>query len=779
LESSESKQLISSAKSNYSAQISRVLAVSLFASLLTLAPLVTPSADANGLGPSTYLDGVCNIEDSDPANHLTPETAFVIDTVDKLWEVTDCSSASATVYFRIDRDLDASDANFAPTASPIGYSTSGVSSFSGVLDGGGFEISVSMTTNASVGLFALIHTATISNLAINGSFTTTTGLTGADGAAGGLAARLDGDVNIISVANSANVSGKRHVGGLVGYASGPITIASSRNSGEIEGTGDHVGGLLGWGNLAATINQSVNTGPVETVGNAGGLAGWVQAVANIQNCQNTGQVSGRFFSGGLLGYSVGGALFANSTNSGNVLASAGNYVGGITGIVTGNLTASNVVNLGEVTAEDYIGGIAGYVSGNSVIEDSSNFGEIDGTQAVGGIIGYPNGPLQATRVMNSATVSGTGDTGGLVGVAFKAANFDQVNSNANVTGGSNTGGLIGYAYRSIGITNSYTLGTVTGGTNQGPWIGVLNNDTSVTLNNSYTTMTGSRDNGVYGVRYANNQAAYTGGIFGSGSFTSSQISLAADDAKAATFYPGWDFDSVWGFGACNENGGLPSLRFLGTFSVYYELGCDTPTPQSAEPEVEAPAPTYQGPIITPIKAEVSIGSELVITGSRLESVNRVLIGATEQELVNASSTKIIIKVSPSSSDGVQDLILYSAFGSLTYQGAVNVISVTTEEAIVSSKSVVLIAKTKLLSKDSTVAEAWLQGNLVGSGLSKVICTVTVASDATTHQRVQARKLAKESCSRAAAYLPGASVWFQTKATIHSRLTGRTFITFRG
>jgi hypothetical protein len=870
LESSESKQLTSSAKSNYSAQISRVLAVSLFASLITLAPIVIPSAGANGLGPSTYLDGTCNIEDSDPANHLTPETAFVIDTVDKLWEVTDCTSASATVYFRIDRDLDANNAISAPTSSPIGYSTSGVSSFSGVLDGGGFtirNISISSSVHGA-GLFAWLNASTVSSLVLEGQLRTSMTNGAQSSSAGALAVRTSGKVNLEFITNSATVAGGWNVGGIVGYAAGELNLRSSSNLGEIDGSGEVVGGLVGYaldhafltdlsnqgqvdgvnhigglvgrafypidirasknfgtisattdavGGLAGTTDNATTLTNVSNFGvvrsllssMAGGLIGQSTSVATILSASNQAKVSGVNKVGGLVGWSFGLLDVSSSHNVGQVSGSS--KVGGIIGEAYQELKVHNSQNSGSVSATtDQAGGLVGFANGSNSIQGFSNLSQVGGPRKIGGLIGAANSTTTITSSSNAGQISGGEDTGGLVGLASGAITLDNAFNLASVTGNDNVAGLVGLAKSTVGLDSTLNSGAIDGRYYVGGLVGFA--EAGLTLQDSFNTgpISGTWDvGGLAGlVGKPNNQTgdlnitnAYTSGeVSGTMTFdpvvgrvagsTSAQGLYATADSQLVSasalssmqnvvLYTGWDFTSVWGFGTCNENGGLPSLKFLGTFSVYYESGCFAPTPQSAEPEVEAPAPTYQGPIITPIKAEVNIGGELIITGSRLESVHRVLIGAAEQELVNVSSTEITIRVSLSSSHGVQDLILYSAFGSLTYQGSVNVISVTTEEEVVGSRSAVLITKTKLLSKDSTVAEAWLQGNLVGSGLSKVICTVTVASDATTHQRVQARKLAKESCSRAAAYLPGASVWFQTKATIHSRLTGRTFITFRG
>lgn len=177
------------------------LVLALIARLLVLvSPNLDSKADYTSVDTSaiTYNDRVCNL--GDPNDHTTSDTAFEISTSEQLWEITDCVSNSSTIYFELGDDIDvidASQAGTAPTASPIGFSTSViVYAFSGVLDGKNKLISlVDMSTSSyGVGLFAYLHNATISSLVIAGSFVTTTSTRNKHDPAGGLAIRASGSL---------------------------------------------------------------------------------------------------------------------------------------------------------------------------------------------------------------------------------------------------------------------------------------------------------------------------------------------------------------------------------------------------------------------------------------------------------------------------------------------------------------------------------------------------------------------------------------------------------
>ena len=125
---------------------------------------------------NTFNDNVCDL--GDPAVHTTAETAFEISTSAQLWEVTDCVSTSSTIFFELAGDIDLAEASSntnLDTSSPIGFNGSNPLapiSFSGVLHGNDKTIkNIAMSIDGSgVGLFAVLESATISNLVISGSF---------------------------------------------------------------------------------------------------------------------------------------------------------------------------------------------------------------------------------------------------------------------------------------------------------------------------------------------------------------------------------------------------------------------------------------------------------------------------------------------------------------------------------------------------------------------------------------------------------------------------------
>ena len=653
-------------------------------------------------------------------------------------------------------------------------------------------------------------------MVIDGSFTTTTNVNSPTTGAGGLAVRSGGQVNLISVTNSANLSGFRYVAGLIGYAAGPVRIQSSTNQGSITGTNDHVGGLVGWANDAATISASLNTGII-TGKNTGGLAGWVNGQALIVNSENAGPIHGDFYSGGLLGRAGGNAIVSGSTNSGDVVASSKDYVGGLVGMASQGITISNSVNTGDLTAGHLTGGLIGYASGNAQIYDSSNtgrisalnftggllgtgggttllngvsnYGEVSGGQAVGGLLGSSgfSETLRATQAFSSATVSGTGDVGGLVGVAGGVANFDQNYFQGSVTGGYTAGGFVGYAYYSVAITNSYVVGSVTGGSNQGPWIGVLNNSALVSIDNSYNTVAGSRANGVYGVRYASGNPVYTGGISGVSSFTSSDIASAGEAARDSAIYTGWNFSSIWGFGDCDQEAGLPILRFAGHLASFYAGGCNAGVLNQEPVLVEAPS--YGGPMIVVSNKVAVAGAELLLSGSKLDLVTSVYLEETQVKIMTQGPESMSIMLPTGIDAGVHDLIFFSSFGKLTVIGALSVVSesapIVTQTPSLSTVAKLLIGKSRIFpnsgANQSVLLDArsrWLRQRLENSGLTSIVCTGVIANSMTMHQKIVMKKLAKATCEEAAVYLGVSSVSSQSKLSTKAGYLRKVILTFR-
>ena len=179
--------------------------------------------------------------------------------------------------------------------------------YTGTFDGNGNTISGLYINNSTAdyqGLFGRVNGGTVQNLTVSG-----------------------------------NVSGDRHVGGVVGYnSSGTVTGCTFSGSGSVTGRED-VGGVVG-----------SNSGTVE-------------------NCYNTGKVSGH--------------------DSGS-----GSYVGGVVGL-NRNGSVENCYNTVIVTGtDDYVGGVVGYNGSSSTVENCYNTGSVTGSYYVGGVVGRNDGSVK-------------------------------------------------------------------------------------------------------------------------------------------------------------------------------------------------------------------------------------------------------------------------------------------------------------------------------------------------------------------------------------------------
>lgn len=210
-----------------------------------------------------------------------------------------------------------------------------------------------------------------------------------------------------------------------------------------------------------------------------------------------------------------------------------------------------------------------------------------------------------------------------------------------------------------------------------------------------------------------------------------------------------------------------------------------PVPPSQNEVSSQPAPRTFGPIdasasgptLDALQPKGVIGSELLLTGQKLSSVTSIRIGGVLQVITSKTERSIRFTVAPETKLGSNDIVLVSSFGTITLQSAIQIESPST--SVASATKSALIGKTRLLSKNAAVNQSWFAANLKDSGITRIACTVLVSPNATHHQRVQARKQASRVCAQAATHLVSASVWFQTRETIRSRMPGRALITFRG
>ena len=198
--------------------------------------------------------------------------------------------------------------------------------FSGTFDGNGHTIK-GLRINASTayqGFFAYTNGATIKNLTIDGSVT----------------------------------SSENYVGGIVGNAPN-TTIQNCLFSGSVTTTknkGAYVGGIAGYAGGSSTAAKTTITGCVnkatvtgEATDNAGGIAGYAQ-FGTISYCYNTGKVSGKTgYAAGIVGSLYKKSAISYSYDIGNSLTNVYGFKywnATVTSSYVGN-GASNLLNEGD------------------------------------------------------------------------------------------------------------------------------------------------------------------------------------------------------------------------------------------------------------------------------------------------------------------------------------------------------------------------------------------------------------------------------------------------
>ncbi len=205
-----------------------------------------------------------------------------------------------------------------------------------------------------------------------------------------------------------NVSGKRYVGGLVGFNRNG-TILNCTSSGRVSGHG-YVGGLVG-SNSGIIYNcisaNSVVSGDDKAVG---GLVGRHMHIYRpdfeIHYCYATGSVSADRWVGGVVGVNMGPISKCGSSSS--VLGN--NEVGGLVGY--NNSTIRNCHSTGSISGTTYVGGLAG--RNRYRISDCYSQSSVLGNSRVGGLVGLNDNEI--SNCYSAGSVSGHDGVGGLAGV---------------------------------------------------------------------------------------------------------------------------------------------------------------------------------------------------------------------------------------------------------------------------------------------------------------------------------------------------------------------------
>lgn len=410
-------------------------------------------------------------------------------------------------------------------------------SFSGIYDGGGFELRSLTYQGASdggkdvnIGLFSRLFDATVKNLTLPDAL-----ILNAHSNVGMLAGKSEGNCTIENITISGTVTAcGQNIGGLVGENDGTITLrritlnslvvsgseSSANNVGALIGsshngdlsieqvfTPDHIFGITGFrhvGGLAGdvtdtkeisvknvTLEHSVDSESAGTkivyasdIG-VGALFGWIDRCTTLdfEKVSVKAPVRGRSDAGLLAG-----------------------HAGGLTSVTVNSVLLTSVVS-GEVST----GGFFGYLG-------LSNGGALN-------FNGSDGGTRYVLKSSADAEVTGGTHTGGLIG--YFEANHGKVNLNAsveiavNVRGTENVGGAIGMAYNLSGMNavnlnfSSKTMRVTASGNNCG---GLIGKGSKVTVNGGNTIKPLDRipkkedlKGGFNGVVTAKNHA---GGIFG-------------------------------------------------------------------------------------------------------------------------------------------------------------------------------------------------------------------------------------------------------------------------
>ena len=233
--------------------------------------------------------------------------------------------------------------------------------FQGTFDGGGHAVTGLYIDGSEDyrGLFGYIFNATVKDLSVSGSVTTTGGNVGA-------VAGCANQSTITNCVSDAAVSGGSNVGGIAGSVEcsiyDPVDISGCVNGGRVSGRENNIGGIAG----------ALNNAIARDCANAGAV---------------TGGGSGNSGIGGIVGYGSGGGV-VNCLNRGDVRAeNAGANAGGIVGYYS-NISAEFCTNMGRVYGGGYAGGILGnHFAGDSTVTSCASVGGVSGGGSRGAIVG--------------------------------------------------------------------------------------------------------------------------------------------------------------------------------------------------------------------------------------------------------------------------------------------------------------------------------------------------------------------------------------------------------
>jgi filamentous hemagglutinin family protein len=389
------------------------------------------SSSGYGITNRPYIAHVMNVDQDMPqqttlfaSGYGTSVSPYLISSATQLQNMNNSNIVGTSYYYKLNRDVSLSGVTWTPIGS---LSSPFIGNFNG--DSGSnrtiSNLSITGSSNSSLGLFGYTQGASISNL-----FLSNISISSSGDYIGGLVGKAD-NTQISGSHTSGTVTsrGGGLVGGLVGYAYNNTQITDSYSAATVSGY-NAIGGLVGYAK-DSDISNSYATGSVTgadvQVGGLIGLAEYTTTGHTLTRNYATGNVSGKTGTGGLIGslygndtYTATHVTVSQSYATGNITDIGGEASAGLIGEVWNVKAAINdVYATGNVSGADATnhGGLIAYLNTNSTVSNSYSTGSVkktDNSANGGGLIGYNEDSTNA-NVTNSywdTTTSGLATSAG-------------------------------------------------------------------------------------------------------------------------------------------------------------------------------------------------------------------------------------------------------------------------------------------------------------------------------------------------------------------------------
>lgn len=314
---------------------------------------------------------------------IAADDAIVIDSAEDVLALMNDSSAWGKNYV-LTCNVDLSAYTGTLKQVPIGASSS--TPFTGTFDGNGYTVSgldfsAYTARTARIGLFGAVKNATIRNLTVEGTVSSS----GQD--VGGIVGLTYGSTVIENCVNKCTVSGKNNVGGIAGrtHNQGNGTVVKNCvNLGAVSGSTKNVGGIIGGVNnteAALTVTRCINTASITGATNVGGIVGLFNATPSSGD-------EARVF------------IMSECANSGTVTTTSASGVSAYAGGIVGNYMLSNIsdcLNTGTVVSQNGAVAVGGLLGGNEKTGGTVGYcldrGIVvnggDAHRYIGQVVGYP------------------------------------------------------------------------------------------------------------------------------------------------------------------------------------------------------------------------------------------------------------------------------------------------------------------------------------------------------------------------------------------------------